>query len=414
MEAIALLTAALQPCRMDGHTMPIAYDPYSPEALEDPLDLYRQLRDEAPCYFIEKRNAWALSRFQDVWDAHSDTQHFTAIHGTMPWHVMSGMRNVPPMLHQMDPPQHTQVHRAVQPWFGKEALAEKRAQVEAMATALVDGALERETFDIVHDIAWPLASQVTAMICGLPIEDGKLIKELTERSQERVPGIDGQTKEGNGALGEVVSYLIDHVKRRRAAGFDGDCMIDRFGHLEIDGEPVGDDFSIAMQMMMFVVGGASQFPKAFGALAYRLFTHPDQRAEVVADPSLAVGAFVEAARIDNATQMLGRTVVEATEIHGQRLEPGQGLLLLYASAGRDEREFEDPDRFDIHRNPKRTVSFGTGPHACIGKGFGLLQADLLARAFLDRAPEYVIEVEGLQKIRTEYMKGWVTLPASPS
>lgn len=394
--------------------MPIAYDPYSPEALENPLALYRQLRDDAPCYFIEKRNSWALSRFQDVWDAHTDTRHFTAIHGTMPWHVMRGTRNVPPMLHQMDPPQHTQVHRSVQPWFGKDALDERRAQVDAMASALVDAALEREEFDIVHDIAWPLAAQVTAMICGLPIEDAPLIKELTERSQVRVPGFDGQTKEGDQALGEVITYLMDHVKRRRAAGFDGDAMIDRFGHLEIDGEPVGDDFRIAMQMVMFVVGGASQFPKAFGALAYRLFTHPDQRAEVVADPSLAVPAFLEAARIDNATQMLGRTVVEATELHGQRLEPGQGLLLLYASAGRDEREFDDPERFDIHRNPKRTVSFGNGPHACIGRGFGTLQADLLARAFLARAPEYVIDVDRLDVIRTEYMRGWVTLPARAS
>ena len=394
--------------------MTVHYDPFSPEALADPLPLYRQLRDEAPCYFIEARNSWAISRFQDLWDAHFDTRHFTAVHGTMPWDVMRGTRNVAVMLHQMDPPQHTQVQRAVFPWFGREALEGHRARIEAMAGALVDRAMERGQFDIVHDVAWPLSAQVTALICGLPIEDATLIKELTEKSQERVPNVEGQTKEGAAALGQVIAYLIDHVKTRRAAGFDGEGMIDLFGHLEIDGEPVGDDLAIALQMMMFVVGGSSQFPKGFGALSYRLFTHPEQRAEVAADPALAAPAFLEALRIDNPTQMLGRTVARATELHGQRLEEGQGVLFLYASAGRDEREFDDPDRFDIHRDPARTLSFGSGPHTCIGRGFGTLQGEILTRILLERMPEYVIDTADLQIIPTEYMRGWVTLPARAS
>jgi len=394
--------------------MTIQYDPFSDEALDDPLDLYRRLRDEAPCYFIEARNAWAISRFQDLVDAHADTQHFTAVHGTMPWDVMRGSRNAPSMLHQMDPPQHTQVRRAVFPWFGKDAIEKHRGQVEILATALVDNAAQRGEFDMVHDIAWPLAAQVTALICGLPHEDAVLFKELTEKSVERVPGVNGQTPEGGAALGEVVVYLIEKVKARRAAGFDGDSMIDLFGRLEVDGEPIGDDVAIALQMMMFVVGGSSQFPKGFGALAYRLFANPEQRAELAANPSLAVPAFIEALRIDNPTQMLGRTVAEPTQIHGQNLEPGQGVLFLYASAGRDEREFPDPERFDIHRDPPRTLSFGSGPHACIGRGFGMFQADILSRVLLQRMPEYVIETAGLEVIKSEYMRGWVTLPTRVS
>ena len=105
---------------------------------------------------------------------------------------------------------------------------------------------------------------------------------------------------------------------------------------------------------------------------------------------------------------------EATELHGQRLEPGQGVLFLYASAGRDEREFDDPDRFDIQRAPERTISFRSGPHTCTGRGFGMLQAELLTRVLLERMPEYVIETANLDVIRTEYMRGWVTLPARAS
>ena len=392
--------------------MTIHYDPFSKEALEDPTDLCRKLRDHAPCYFIEARNIWAISRYQDLVDAHADTRHFTAIHGTIPWDVVRGTRNAASMLHQMDPPQHTQVQRAVVlPWFNKDALDKNRAQVTKLATALVDQAAERGTFDMVHDIAWPLAAQVTALICGLPHEDAVLIKDLTEKSVERIPGVNGQIKEGAAALGQVVAYLIDHAKERRSAGIDGECMIDIFGRLEVDGKPIGDGLAIALQMMMFVVGGSSQFPKGFGALAYRLFTHPDQRAELAADPSLAVPAFIEALRIDNPTQMLGRTVAEATEIHGRQLEPGQGVLFLYASAGRDERKFDEPERFDIHRNPPHTLSFGSGPHTCTGRGFGLLQAEILSGILLERMPEYVIETDKLEMIKSEYMRGWLELPA---
>ena len=111
---------------------------------------------------------------------------------------------------------------------------------------------------------------------------------------------------------------------------------------------------------------------------------------------------------------MARTVAKETTLHGRRLRPGQGVLFLYASAGRDEREFDDPDTFDIHRNPARTISFGTGPHMCTGRGFGTLQGEILSRILLERMPEYVIDDSNLEVIKTEYMRGWVTLPASVS
>ncbi len=390
----------------------IDYDPYSKEAYEDPLPFYQQLRDEAPCYFIEGRNAWALSRFQDVWDAHLDTAHFTARHGTMPWHAMSETPELPAMLHQVDPPLHGKLQKAVMPYFDARAIERLTPEIERLARARVDAAYERGSFDIVHDLAWPLAAEVTCLVMGLPIEEAALMKELTETSQDREPGVAGPSEKGNAALRQIISLLVERTKERRAAGFDGEGMIDMFGRLEIDGEPIGDDFAIAMQAMMFYTGGSSQFPKGFGALAYRLHENPDQRAEVVANPELAQAAFLEALRIDNPTQMLGRQVTAPVEIHGQTLERGQGVLFLYASAGRDEREFDEPDRFDIHRRPERTISFGAGPHMCTGRGIGTFEGVLLARLILERMPEYAIDTSQLEPIRTEYMRGWQTLPAT--
>ncbi|MEL7208838.1 MAG: cytochrome P450 [Actinomycetota bacterium] len=392
----------------------IDYDPYSRAAFEDPFPFYARLRDEAPCYFIEARNSWALSRFEDVWTAHFDTDHYTATTGTLPWEVMSDNRETGVMLHHMDPPDHTELLRAVWPWFSAKAMDDLDPQIEQIARSLVAAALEKESFDLVHDLAWPMAAQVTALVCGLPPEAADDLARNTERSQDREPGVTGMTPVGDQAIADTFSYLMAVAEERRAAGFDGDTLIDRLGTLTIGGEPIGDDLALAIHISMFYLGGASQFPKGFSALAYRLFQHPDQRAAIVDDPSLAEPAFLEALRIDNPTQMLGRRVVERHEIHGNTLEPDQGVLFLYASAGRDEREFPDPDRFDIRRDPKRTISFGAGPHRCTGANLGTREGVKLLQALLDAMPDYVIDDSDLQVIETEYMRGWEELPTRPA
>ena len=392
----------------------IDYDPYSPAAFEDPFPFYERLRDEAPCYFIENRNSWALSRFDDVWTAHFDTEHYTAATGTLPWEVMSDNRETGRMLHHMDPPDHTELLRAVWPWFSASAMDELEPTIEEIARTLVATAMEKGTFDLVHDLAWPMAAQITAIVCGLPIEAAADLARHTEDSQDRQPGVAGMTSRGEQAIADTFSYLIGVAKERRAAGFDSDTLIDRLGTLTIAGEPIGDDLALAIHISMFYLGGGSQFPKGFSALAYRLFQNPDQRAAIVADPSLAEPAFLEALRIDNPTQMLGRRVTQPHEIHGEQLEPDQGVLFMYASAGRDPREFPDPDRFDIYRNPKRTISFGAGPHRCTGANLGTREGVKLLQALLDAMPEYVIDDSNLEVIETEYMRGWQELPTRAS
>jgi hypothetical protein len=257
------------------------YDPYAMNAVEDPYPLYQVLRDDHPCYFIENRNAWVLSRFQDVWDAHLDQEHLTAVKGTQPWELMARHHQEAPMLHHYDFPQHQQLSPLlVEQFFGAAAINAHQAQIESWATELVDEAYERGQFDMVHDVAWPLAARVTALVCGVPVEDAGFIKEQMELFQHREPGQGGMTPIGQRAIGTVMEYLQEQVKTRRAAGFDGDCMIDRIANTHIDGSRLGDgdDQAMATQMAMFILGGSAQFPKVFGALTYRLHKNPGQRA----------------------------------------------------------------------------------------------------------------------------------------
>jgi cytochrome P450 len=115
-------------------------------------------------------------------------------------------------------------------------------------------------------------------------------------------------------------------------------------------------------------------------------------------------------RYDNPTQFLCRTVAESIELHGQRLRPGQGVMLLYASGNRDEREFERPDVFDVTRRPQRILSFSVGRHLCLGIHVARLEARVAMEEILSRHPDYEVDFDGAEQIRTEFIRGYTTLP----
>jgi cytochrome P450 len=142
----------------------------------------------------------------------------------------------------------------------------------------------------------------------------------------------------------------------------------------------------------------------------RLAENPDQRAQVVADPDLAPHAINEALRYDMPTQMLGRRVRKEIEIQGKTLQPGQGLLFMWASANRDEREFPDPDRFDIHRRARRILTFGSGEHMCLGAHMARMEGKVMLEELLRVIPEYEVDVEHATMIRSEVFRGFLSLP----
>ena len=153
-------------------------------------------------------------------------------------------------------------------------------------------------------------------------------------------------------------------------------------------------------------------PKALAATLYRLWRNPEQRREVVADPGLVTDAFLEGLRIDTPTQHLGRTVKREIEFHGQTFKPGQKVMLMWASANRDEREFESPTEYRMTRRPPRMLGFGHGVHMCLGKHVALLEARLALEEVMRRLPEYEIDLENAERNRTEFVQGWQRLPAT--
>jgi cytochrome P450 len=165
-----------------------------------------------------------------------------------------------------------------------------------------------------------------------------------------------------------------------------------------------------MHLMTLVTGGTETLPKVFAGGILQLYRHPGQRAELVADPGLFPVAFTEIARTEMPTNFLTRTVAKDLVLRGRQLRAGQGVMLLYRSANRDEREFPEPDRFDIHRRAPRTLSFGHGTHVCLGQHVARLEARIMLEELLRRAPDYAVLEDQVVPARSEFVAGYLAMP----
>jgi len=388
----------------------IDYDPYSEEALADPHPIYARLREEAPAYYVEKYDAWALTRFDDIWSAANDPAVFSSTGGTLPAQVLSKQQPVIPILNYVDPPQHTELRGIFQPRFTPRAVLSMEAAVRSAAVELLEQGAARGTFDIVQDFAMPFATRVAADMIGVPASDMPAMIDWMQRFFSHDPDDGSMTADGIAALEEVNRFGASLTRERRRRPTDATDAVSALLAYEARSGRTFSDEEAGMHLGMLVIAGAETSAKAISLMIALLARHPDQRRHLIDDPSLIVAGFHEALRYDNPTQFLCRTVAQPAQLHGQQLTPGQGVMLMYASGNRDEREFDRPEVFDVTRRPPRILSFSVGRHLCLGIHVARLEARVAIEELLSRFPAYVVDFERAETLRTEFIRGYTALP----
>jgi cytochrome P450 len=314
-----------------------------------------------------------------------------------------------PSVNMMDPPEHTRNRALISGAFKPKRVASLAPAVEAIVQKHADALQGRDEFDVVADYIAKIAMESACLLLGLPAEDGDLLYSFVNRFFDREPGKPGMTEDGLQAAADLNAYLEEIIKERRKRPNNDDVLLNAYLNAKFDGEPIPDD-NIASQMSTLVIGSTDSFPKIFASTVLELFRSPDQRAELVSDRSLIPNAFREGLRFGMPTQFLGRTVVAPVQIREHHLEPGQIVIFLFPSANRDEREFDDPDRFDIHRESKRILTFGHGNHSCLGIHISALEGETALRTLLERYPEYVVREDAIGRLKSEFVAGIVRLP----
>ena len=397
----------------------VEFDPFSDVFFDDPYDMYRRLRDEAPVYHSERYGFWALSRYDDVVEAHKDWKTFSSSHG-VDLHTLSTPPEQVAMFRSiimMDPPAHDRLRALVSRVFTPRAVQSFEPIVREVIESYVEPLDGRDRFDAVTELSGPFPVEIIARILGVPEGDRQQIRHWLDLQLHREPGRLGPTAEGEAASSEAGTYFYGLVREKRR--HPGDDMISRLTQAEVDredGQGVTklDDKEIAGFATLLGGAGAETVTKLV-ANAFVLFArHPDQYRRLIDDPGSIPAAVEEILRIWPPSQYQGRFSLRDAEFHGVTLPAGHPVLLITGSATRDERFFDDPDAFDIGRPPSQSLGFGLGIHSCLGAALARMESRIAIEEMVRRWPRYEIEEDGLRRVHMSNVAGFSNVPVRVS
>jgi len=389
----------------------IEYNPYALDIQHNPFPCWKQLRDGAPVYFNPEFNFYALSRYEDVMAAALDPTTFISGEGV----TFDGSDRGIPFLINIDDPEHGWYRKLLSRVFTPKRVAELEPFVREIATHYLEAARGREPFDLVQDFSLRLPLDVIGELIGLPVELRGTIHDLAMRASARDPDpakAGRPDEDAIQAVRETMGVFHELVVDRRKHPRD-DVITTLINAEVVDDEGVTHRLSdelITAQFLLLANAGHETVTNLIGNGAVALWWYPDQRAELVEDPSLIPGAVEEMLRWDNPAPLMGRWATRDVELHGTTIPADSRVMLIMSSANHDERQYEDPELFDIHRVPARPLVFGFGLHLCLGASLARLEARVAFEELLARFPNYEIDEVGVVRGAPTMLRGLTNLP----
>jgi cytochrome P450 len=350
----------------------------------DPFPLYARLRAEAPLARNDSLGFWVASRHAEVVNVSRDPETFCSGKGIMVFEIGAEYATPPTMMHT-DPPEHTRYRSLVQPGFRPTFMRALEEGIRRRTRVLLEGIEPEVPVDIVADLAVPLPLQVISDLLGVPEEEWP---RFFRWSEAVIPGATDWPEEERQALsGEMVAYLLAAASDRRA--HPGDDIISELGSAEVDGDRLSDD-ELAMFLVQLLVAGNETTRNMMSGGLVAFAETPGAWSALRSDmasgvPRAAPLAVEEMLRWTTPVVAFMRTTTRPTELAGQQLAADEPVLLLYASANRDESVFgPSADRFVPGRDPNPHVAFGFGPHFCVGAVLARLEGRILLEELTTR------------------------------
>jgi cytochrome P450 len=386
------------------------YNPYSSATQHNPFPIYQWMRDEAPVYHNDKVGFWALSRYDDVLAASLDTATYLSGHGM----TIEGLDVGNDILINKDQPEHTWHRRLVSRVFTPMAVAAQEPAVRAVCRELLDDARERQELDVIDDFSLVLPIAVICEMLGIPADARTTIHDRSSRmlAMSATDGPPALSDDVINASLDLAMQMIDVVNER--AKSPGDDIIT----LLLQSEVVDDDGKtwkltpeqVASRVVELVVAGHETTAKLIGNMVVALGWYPDQRAELAADPSLVPHAVEEGLRWDGPSHYQGRWVERKVELHGVTIPADSRVILLTGAASHDDRVFERPELFDIHRDITRNLALGWGIHLCLGQALARLETRVAIEELLAAAPDFELADSGIARAPNGQVRGHDHLP----
>jgi cytochrome P450 len=388
----------------------VYYDPYDFEIDADPYPVWKRLRDEAPLYYNEKYDFYAVSRYEDVERCLMDWQTYSSAEGSVLELIKAHVEMPPGMFIFEDPPQHDQHRGILSRAFTPRRIAAIEPQVRQFCARTLDPLVGSGGFDFIADIGSEMPMRTIGMLLGIPEEEQQAIRD---RLDEGLRLDSGEMPESPIAAGrDGGSEFAAYIDARTENPSD-DLMTELINAEFTDEHGTVRTLSrdeILGYLSLLSGAGNETTTRLIGWAGKLLSEHPDQRRELAADPSLIPNAIEEILRYEAPSPVQSRLVTTDVELYGRTVEKGSVMVVLNASANRDERKFDDPDTFDIHRDIKRHMSFGYSLHFCLGAHLARLEGRVALEEVLKRFPDWEVDTEHAVQARTSTVRGWESLP----
>lgn len=378
----------------------VEYDPFKSDFQARSHEIYQQLRDQHPAYHNEERNFWAISRFEDVWAATLDLDSLTT-------EGMEEAKALKPMLNFLDPPRHDQLRALVSRAFTFRRVQEMEPKIRRIARELIEEFAARGECELLEDYAIPLPGRIIAEMIGVPASRRAEFLGYTRAIAlgDQSKSLTANIRDPAAKIYKEFGLLIEERLENRQ-----DDLMSALIDAEIDGERLTRD-EIEGFCFQLIIAGNDTTTMLIGNGAVLLEQHPDQRALLVREPERIPNAVEEMLRYEPPAQALPRRARRDLELHGRTIPEDARVLLVWAAANLDEREFEEPERFDVERKIKRHLALGHGTHFCLGASLARLEARVAFEELLDRIPEYALTREP-EWITSRWLRGHEDIPIS--
>ena len=388
----------------------VYYDPYKPEIDADPYPVWKRLRDEAPLYYNEPYDFWTVSRYEDCERMLADARHYISGRGGILELIKAGIEMPPGTLIFEDPPVHT-IHRSLlSRVFTPRRVAALEPKMREFCAQSLDPLVGTGEFDFIANLGAHMPMRVIGMLFGIPEEDQEAVRRHTDAQLRTEAGQPMEVGESATFGSEMFADYIDW----RIANPSDDLMTDLL-HTEFEDETGTVRTLTRDEALLYttVVAGAGNetTTRLIGWFGKLLSEHPDQRRQVVEDRSLIPNTIEEVLRYEAPGPQIARYMPEDCEVYDTKIAAGSTMMILVGSANRDDRHFEDPDRFDIHRKIDKHLTFGYGIHFCLGASLARLEGRVALDEVLSRFPEWEVDLERAHIAPTSTVRGYDTLPA---
>jgi cytochrome P450 len=365
-----------------------------------PHELFKEMRSRCPVHWTskiteypEEAGYWSITRADDVrevsldWETYSSATGITALtEAIMPLELISAM------FIGMDPPKHDRLKQLFQRGFTPKRIAEHEEAIRAITIDVLDRLEGQETCDLVSEVAQPVVSRVIGSFMGIPPEDDEIWARLMNNTlgagdpDMNPEGVESVMQRDVPEIFERCRQLIEERREQPT-----DDLTSVLVHAELDGERL-EEHEIVMGFFLLMAAGNDSTKATYCAAMRALMEHPEQKQQLLENPDLVPSAVEEALRMFPAFAHFRRTATQDVELNGQTIHEGDKVVMWYVSSNRDETRYEDPDRFDVTRNPEHQAFGAGGRHFCLGAALARLELKILLEETLKRYPN--VELDG--------------------